>query len=79
MLFTVFLLGKKPLSYTLAVLLSLYSVICSVCVDNIFLGQVGFILVFLLILTYYCGEKGQWNPAGFFLSVAYFSKCSLFS
>jgi len=70
MLLTVFLLGKKPLSYIVALLLSLYSVICSVCVDNIFLGQVGFILVFLLILTYYCGEKGQWIPAGFFLSLA---------
>jgi len=69
-LLTLFLLGKKPLSFVLALMLSLYSVICSVCVDNIFLGQVGFILVFLLIMTYYCGEKGCWIAAGFFLSAA---------
>ncbi len=65
-----FLHGRRLLSYILVILLTFYSLVCSVCVDNIFLGQIGFILVFALIMAFYCGERGQWIPAGFFLSVA---------
>jgi len=65
-----YLIEDRRASALTAIMIAVYTLFCSTGVDNIFLGQVGFILTFLLIMTFYFGERERWWLCGFFLALA---------
>jgi hypothetical protein len=69
-LLSMLLIRDRTMAILVPSLITLYIPVCCTCIDNILVGQMGFLLALFLILCYYYSEKGKPWLSGFFLALA---------